>query len=134
MDDEEGREQPGSLEPQDAGLEEQKTSGEDIVAPEADDVSSGADLAADGPTEETSVTQAEAIVPSAEVTAVIAPEQTAVTEIVPESATDVVLAHKHNRLRSTLVGVLVVLTCLSLVAATGVPGGCTTASSTPTAT
>ncbi len=50
-----------------------------------------------------------------------AAEPIAVTEVVPapEPATEVVLVRKHNRLRSTLVGVLVVLTCLSLVA-TGV--------------
>lgn len=137
MDDEEGREHPGSPEAQDASLEEQKASasGDDSTATAAEDVASGADLADDGPTEQTSITHVEPIVPSGEVTGVMAPEQTAVTEVVPtaaaepiavtqvvpapDPATGVVLVRRHNRLRSTLVGVLVVLTCLSLVA-TGV--------------
>jgi len=141
MDDEEGREQPGSPEAQDASLEEEMPPGDEIAAddsaaPEAEDAASSVGLADDDSAEQTSVTHVEPVTSPAEVTAVIAPEQAAVTQVVPtapaaepiavtevvpapEPATDVVLVRKHNRLRSTLVGVLVVLTCLSLVA-TGV--------------
>ena len=148
VDDDEGRAQPGSPEARDSSLEEQKPPGDDIAVPEAEDVASGTGLADDGPTEQTSVTHVEPIVAGAEVTAVspagrkpqsrrsrppvgdrrhagrahaAAAEPIAVTEVVPaaEPATEVVLVRRHNRLRSALVGALVVLTCLSLVA-TGV--------------
>ena len=144
MDDDEGRAQSGAPEAQDASIDEQKTPGDDVAAPEAEDAA----VAGDGLSEQTSVTHVEPIVAGAEVTAVSAAEQTAVTQVVPaggetavtqvaptaaaaepiavtevvpapEPATEAVLVRKHNRLRGALVGVLVVLTCLSLVA-TGV--------------
>ena len=49
MDDDEGRAQPGSPEARDSSLEEQKPPGDDIAAPEADDVASGTDLEGGGP-------------------------------------------------------------------------------------
>ena len=85
----------------------------------------GAEVTAVSAAEQTAVTQ---VAPAGGETAVtqVAPtaaaaEPIAVTEVVPapEPAKEVVLVRKHNRLRGALVGVLVVLTCVSLVA-TGV--------------
>ncbi|GEM_PF-702981 len=140
MNEEEMRAELARLEAENVSLRAQKDMREKIAALEAENASLDAGLADEGPAPasaaaddeqpaaaQTAVTQAAPAALAAEQTALTqtaaeqtAAEQTAVTQVAPAAPgaapdAEVVMVRKGSRLRNWLVGVLVVLTCFSLV-------------------
>jgi hypothetical protein len=121
MNEKEMRAELARLEAQNASLKKQKALSDKIAALEAENADLDARIA-DGGAAAAGAAQVDGA--TAVTSGGAAAEPTAVTKAVPaaetaaddaESATQVVVVRKGSRLRSTLVSVLVVLTCISVV-------------------
>ena len=119
MNEKEMREELAALEAQNASLKEQKAMRDKIAALEAENASLDSDLGADTGSAEagsvTAVTEAGGTTAVPAATDAEAKGESGEEAESPAGAATTIVVHKHSRLRSILIGVLVLLSCLMLV-------------------
>ena len=119
MNEKEMREELAALEAQNASLKEQKAMRDKIAALEAENASLDSDLGADTGSAEagsvTAVTEAGGTTAVPAATDAAAKGESGEEAESPAGAATTIVVHKHSRLRSILIGVLVLLSCLMLV-------------------
>ena len=119
MNEKEMREELAALEAQNASLKEQKAMRDKIAALEAENASLDSDLGADTGSAEagsvTAVTDAGGTTAVPAATDAEAKGESGEEAESPAGAATTIVVHKHSRLRSILIGVLVLLSCLMLV-------------------